>query len=82
MTPVIMPYYDSQAAQNITSYSISYKHIANLKGYTTSHAYSKKKVRSPSTRVVANLIMVVKKVTWQMLYPRQNKKHDISLLLV
>src|SRR3954463_12616052 len=42
MTPIIMPYHDSQAAKNITSYSISYKHIANLEGYTTSHAHSAK----------------------------------------
>ena len=32
-----------------------------------------KQVRSPSTRVVANFIVVVKQVTWQTLYPRQNK---------
>jgi len=46
-----MPYHDSQAVKNITSYSISYnitsysisyKHIANLEGYTTSHAHSAK----------------------------------------
>ena len=33
-----------------------------------------KQVRSPSTRVVANFLVVVNQVTWQTLYPRQNKK--------
>ena len=32
-----------------------------------------KQVRSPSTRVVANIIVVVKQVTWKTLYPRQTK---------
>jgi len=43
MTPVIMPYHDTQVANKYyITYSISYKHIANLEGYTTSHAYSAK----------------------------------------
>src|ERR1041385_4495277 len=43
MTPVIMPYHDTQVANKYyITYSISYKHIANLEGYTTSHAHSAK----------------------------------------
>lgn len=38
-----MSYHDSQAANKFyITYSISYKHIANLEGYTTSHAHSAK----------------------------------------
>ena len=64
----------TRKAHKILHHIASHTNTLQISKAIPQHMHTlQKQVRSPSTWVATNFIVVVKQVTWQTLYPRQNK---------